>query len=89
MNRHCAARFRSRSSAVDVQFWTASSDFQMAAFVSIDWSMGKRLAAVTLPAPLPVTVTCASGPGRTSEFVKRSRRIPRTAEPGALPPIAL
>jgi hypothetical protein len=50
MNRHCAARARSRSAAVAVQFWATSSDFQMASFVSVDWSICKRLSAVTLPA---------------------------------------
>ena len=52
MNCHCAARFCSRSAVLAVQYWAPSSDFQMAAFVSVDWSMSRRLVAVILRATL-------------------------------------
>jgi len=52
MNRHCVARFCSRSAVFAVQYRTPSSDFQMASFVSVDWSISRRLAAVTPRATL-------------------------------------
>jgi len=39
MNRHCAPCVLARSSALAVQLATICSDFQMAAFVTVDWSM--------------------------------------------------
>ena len=74
MNRHCAERFRCRSMVFAVQNWTPSSDFQMAAFVSFDWSMRTRLVLACRRYGAPVPTRCEEGwTGRARWSLRRTR----------------
>jgi hypothetical protein len=81
MNRHCAPCVLARSSALAVQLATICSDFQMAAFVTVDWSMRGSHKAHEVPSSgwsreqLPfVGGNLAGGPGIVGRWAANRAR---------------